>query len=356
MGWNPRNVRYQRVNQMKIKLRETLYLVWMGGIFLLFLYLLYQNSIDWFQHLAILPTMLLGSFVAGSTPMGGGSVAYPILVHYLEFGSSDARTFSLLIQSVGMTSASLFIILYKKEELPWRFISRVAVAGLAGFLFNIWVLYDRITGALLKVIYIPFFLSFLIILLYIQFGYGRKPNFISPDDSRKSIIPALIAGFCGGILTGFIGSGIDFMVFTVLALYFGFPIKKGTYISIILMTFLSLCNSLLLLGDTTAISDRVWASWLLAANLVLFGAPLGNLVVRQVPDTWVTAFITLLFSGHVLGVFHSMPLTTTTYAIMLGCFLGSFYFFIRIYHTYTPSHPEQKPSPRTTTVRVTQNS
>ncbi|MGM0589384.1 MAG: sulfite exporter TauE/SafE family protein [Bacteroidota bacterium] len=330
---------------MKLKWRKPLYLVWGSVIFLLFLYLLYQNSIDWVEHIAILPTMLLGSFVAGSTPMGGGSVAYPILVHYLDFGATDARTFSLLIQSVGMTSASLYIILYKKEELPWRFISRVALAGLSGFLINIWVLYDLIAGALLKVIYIPFFLSFLIILLYIQFGNGRQPDFIGPEDSRKSYLPALIAGFCGGILTGFIGSGIDFMVFTVLALYFGFPIKKGTYISILLMTFLSICNSLLLLGDTTAISDRVWASWLLAANLVLFGAPLGNLVMRMVPDTWVTAFITLLFGGHVLGVFQSTPLTSTTYAIMLGCFLGSFYFFYRIYRTYTPPSPRHKPTP-----------
>lgn len=322
---------------------RTIYSLFLAVVFIIFLLLIFRFEVDIGKHFAILPTMLLGSFVAGSTPMGGGSVAYPILVHYLEFGSADARTFSLLIQSVGMTSASLFIILYKREELPWGFIGRTALAGLTGFVLSTFLIYELVSPTLLKVIYIPFFLSFLIILLKIQFGNNRKPVYTSPDHPDKSIIPALIAGFCGGILSGFIGNGIDFMIFTVLVLYFGYPIKKGTFISIILMTIISLFNSMLLLWDTGAVSDRVLASWFLAANLVLFGAPLGNFVMRLVSDRWVTVFVGLLFSAHVIGVFASMTLTVAIRWAMVGCFIISFIFFLRMYQKYNlPEKSDRK--------------
>lgn len=322
---------------------RSVYSLFLAVVFFIFLLLIFRFEVDIGKHFAILPTMLLGSFVAGSTPMGGGSVAYPILVHYLDFGSADARTFSLLIQSVGMTSASLFIILYKREELPWGFIGRTALAGLIGFVLSTFLIYGLVSSTLLKVIYIPFFLSFLIILLKIQFGNDRKPVYTPPDHPDKSMIPALIAGFCGGILSGFIGNGIDFMVFTVLVLYFGFPIKKGTFISIILMTIISLFNSMLLLWDTGAVSDRVLASWFLAANLVLFGAPLGNFVMRLVPDRWVTVFVGLLFLAHVMGVFASMTLTDGIRWAMAGCFIISFIFFYMMYQKYTlPVASEKK--------------
>ena len=59
--------------------------------------------------------MIGGSLVAGSTPMGGGTVAFPALV--LGFGRSPAmaRDFGLAIQSVGMISALLFIV---KRSIP----------------------------------------------------------------------------------------------------------------------------------------------------------------------------------------------------------------------------------------------
>src|SRR6266576_2421304 len=53
--------------------------------------------------------MIFGSLVAGSTPMGGGTVAFPILV--LVFGQPPnlGRNFGMAIQALGMTSAMIFI-------------------------------------------------------------------------------------------------------------------------------------------------------------------------------------------------------------------------------------------------------
>ncbi|RJE76142.1 hypothetical protein BGP78_14125 [Pseudoalteromonas sp. MSK9-3] len=55
-------------------------------------------------------TMLFGSFVAGSTPLGGWAVAFPILTKVLAVPAEDAKVFSLFIQSIGMSFATLFFI------------------------------------------------------------------------------------------------------------------------------------------------------------------------------------------------------------------------------------------------------
>src|SRR6266853_3155161 len=57
------------------------------------------------QHWPMSIVMILGSLVAGSTPMGGGTVAFPILVLWFHQPASDARTFGLIVQALGMTSA-----------------------------------------------------------------------------------------------------------------------------------------------------------------------------------------------------------------------------------------------------------
>jgi uncharacterized membrane protein YfcA len=60
--------------------------------------------------------MVIGSMIAGSTPLGGGIVAFPVSVTILGFQSTMGRDFSLMIQSFGMSSAS-FLIFYKKTHL-----------------------------------------------------------------------------------------------------------------------------------------------------------------------------------------------------------------------------------------------
>merc|ERR1719504_442227 len=54
-------------------------------------------------------TMIFGSMLAGATSEGGAAVAFPVMT--LAFGINPvvARDFSFMIQSVGMTAASLTI-------------------------------------------------------------------------------------------------------------------------------------------------------------------------------------------------------------------------------------------------------
>ena len=45
-------------------------------------------------------TTIFGSLVAGSTPVGGGAVAFPVMVLFIKLSAEDGRDFSLMIQSV----------------------------------------------------------------------------------------------------------------------------------------------------------------------------------------------------------------------------------------------------------------
>ncbi len=65
-------------------------------------------------------TMVFGSFVAGSTPQGGGAVAFPVFTKGLEVPSEVARSFSLFIQVVGMGCASAGILIRRRRSRPPR--------------------------------------------------------------------------------------------------------------------------------------------------------------------------------------------------------------------------------------------
>src|SRR5207247_8757200 len=61
-------------------------------------------------HWPIALVMIFGSVVAGSTPMGGGTVAFPFLVLVFHQPPNLGRNFGLAIPALGITSAMLFIL------------------------------------------------------------------------------------------------------------------------------------------------------------------------------------------------------------------------------------------------------
>ena len=77
--------------------------------------------------------MMIGSFVAGSTPLGGGVIAFPVSVLFLRFTSGESRDISLLIQSVGMNAASYLLVRYKRNLLHEKLIFVFVAVGSVGF-------------------------------------------------------------------------------------------------------------------------------------------------------------------------------------------------------------------------------
>src|SRR3990172_4368411 len=77
----------------------------------------YWNEVK--EHWPIALAMALGSYVAGSTPMGGGTVGFPVLVLLFDLPASLGRNFGFTIQSIGMVSASIFLVCARRK-MEWQ--------------------------------------------------------------------------------------------------------------------------------------------------------------------------------------------------------------------------------------------
>lgn len=103
-------------------------------------------------------TMVFGSFVAGSTPQGGGAVAFPVFTKVLDVPAEVARSFSLAIQTVGMGAAAAAIFINRRRVETKAVLLSLPFAT-AGFVLALWLLTDgstefregRIPGPYIKV-------------------------------------------------------------------------------------------------------------------------------------------------------------------------------------------------------------
>ena len=81
--------------------------------------------------------MIAGSMIAGSTPLGGGVVAFPVAVLVIGFTPAEGRDFTVLIQSIGMNAAAYLIIMDKGELLDFTLITIFILFGIPGVLIGL---------------------------------------------------------------------------------------------------------------------------------------------------------------------------------------------------------------------------
>ena len=103
-------------------------------------------------HWPIALAMLFGSYVAGSTPMGGGSVAFPILVLVLGEPARLGRDFSLAIQSLGMGSAVLYMLV-SGRALAWGVLRWAMLGSLVGTPLGLLLLSPFATEVQVKLLF-----------------------------------------------------------------------------------------------------------------------------------------------------------------------------------------------------------
>ena len=188
--------------------------------------------------------MAAGSFVAGSTSLGGGAVAFPVMTLGFDIGPAVARDFSLMVQSVGMMAAGAAIVMMRvrveKKALLWA-----GMGGLPGLLLGYQVLSPLLAAAVVKTLFAGVMFSFGLMLWWINRHAGRfRVTSIRRFDSVVGL-ELFAAGLAGGTISGILGSGIDILVFSVLVLRFGICEKVATPTSVILMGTNALAGMLL---------------------------------------------------------------------------------------------------------------
>ena len=231
-------------------------------------------------HWPMALAMAAGSYVAGSTPMGGGTVGFPVLVLLMDLPATLGRDFSLAIQSVGMTSASIYI-LCKRQELEWPMLRAALPGALIGMPLGILYVAPLASDLFIKLLFASMWCSFGLLHLRrireITSYEGMTPHDVA-FDHRVGFIVGLFGALTVASITGV---GIDMMIYMVLVLWCHADLKIAIPTSVVLMAFTSLVGlaAKLLLGDLQA---GTFENWLAAAPVVAIGAPLGAMVVSKV--------------------------------------------------------------------------
>jgi uncharacterized membrane protein YfcA len=231
-------------------------------------------------HWPMALAMAAGSYVAGSTPMGGGTVGFPVLVLLMDLPAVLGRDFSFAIQAVGMTSASIYI-LCQRMELEWPMLRAALPGALIGTPLGILYVAPLASDLFIKLLFAAMWCSFGLLHLRrineITSYEGMTPHDISFDHKIGFAVGLLGSLFISSIT----GVGIDMMIYMVLVLWCHADLKIAIPTSVILMAFTSLVGIAvkLLLGD---VRPGTFENWLAAAPVVAIGAPLGAWVVSKI--------------------------------------------------------------------------
>jgi uncharacterized protein len=267
-----------------------------------------------------------GSFIAGATSEGGGAVAFPVMTLLLKIDPHVARDFALMIQSVGMTMAACSILM-SQTRVQW---SAIGYAGLGGA-FGIVVSLHWISGiappALLKLGFVSLWLSFLVALWLINRDHQRLVRKSLGNISSSQIAMLIGVGFMGGIVSGLTGSGIDIVTFSLLVLWGRLSESIATPTSVVLMAM----NAVVGFSYQSAsgsISSEAWQYWWACVPIVVWGAPLGALFIKNRSRLLVVRILYVSILAQFVAAIVIVPLSWPRAAFALAVFsAGTFLFY-----------------------------
>jgi uncharacterized membrane protein YfcA len=230
---------------------------------------------NWFMTV----TMCVGSFIAGATSEGGGAVAFPVMTLLFGIAPAVARDFSLIIQSVGMTAATVLILLFG-IRIERRAIVFAGLGGAAGIVCCLEFLAPRMPPAYSKMFFTSLWLSFAGSLWWLNRHRDRSVAAGIADFGAKHAAMLLGIGFFGGIVSGLTGSGLDIMTFTLLTLYFRVCEKVATPTSVVLMAINAVVGASYCAAQQR-LAPEALNYWYVCIPVVVVGAPLGAYFIHQ---------------------------------------------------------------------------
>jgi uncharacterized membrane protein YfcA len=247
------------------------------------------------EHWPIAVAMLGGSYVAGSTPMGGGSVGFPVLVMAMDLPATLGRDFSFAVQSVGMTSASIYI-LSRRQPIEWPMLRAALVGAVIGTPVGVLFIAPLASDLQIKLLFATVLCSFGVLHLR-RINEITGYQGITPTDLAFDNKAGFIVGLLGSMTVASItGVGVDMMIYMVLVLLCHADLKIAIPTSVILMAFTSLLG-ISIKWLTGSVQPGTFENWLAAAPVVALGAPLGALVVSRLGRRPTLLFVSVLCVG-----------------------------------------------------------
>ena len=263
--------------------RLWIFVAWLGLFYLAWSGLLTGRH-EWNQlprHWPIAVAMALGSYIAGSTPMGGGTVGFPVLVLFFAMPAALGRNFSCMVQSIGMVSASI-LILCLKRPLAGRLLLWSMLGVCVGLPLGAVLVVPRVPGHEVTLLFAVIWCSFGIL----HFRHIREITGAEGTGGRgprRDLVEGLAVGLVGGVVASLTGVGIDLLVYTVLVARRA-DIKSAVPTSVVLMAFTSVVG-VVTFHALGSIQTEAYYNWLAAAPIVIIGAPFGAIVVEYLSRT-----------------------------------------------------------------------
>jgi uncharacterized membrane protein YfcA len=287
-------------------------------------------------------TMTMGSFVAGATAEGGAAIAFPVFTKVLSIPPEDARTFGLMIQSVGMSMAGLIIIVRRVPILP-RVILWVSLGGIVGQIMGTFWL--SLGAPYSKILFTFVAAAFGVALAFSRWGLKWEPRSALPSLTKGSMAMYVAIGVAGGTFAANTGSGIDIATFIVLTLAIGINEKVSTPTTVIIMAINSIVGFALqglVVGDIGIAFDY----WLVAIPVVVIGAPLGAFAASYATRDMIIGLLLSLISLELITTIILVPFTpiavgVTAIAVMM-CTIG-FWAMLRYRKRLAVEYPVGEP-------------
>jgi uncharacterized protein len=274
-----------------------IWFLWLGAFYGVWAVLVFGQS-KWGEVMAHWPmalAMTLGSYVAGSTPMGGGTVGFPVLVLFFRMPASLGRDFSFAVQSIGMVSAAIFIIA-RRQPLAWSMLKGSMLGAAIGTPLGIFLLSPFIPELWIKLIFAVIWASFGVLHLY-RINEISSHDGMTEFDERWDFRVGLALGLFSGVtVVSVTGVGIDMVLYAALVLLCRADLKIAIPTSVVIMGFTSVVG-VVTKNLSTGLQPNVYENWLAAAPVVALGAPLGVFVVNLVGRKPTLLFVALLCVG-----------------------------------------------------------
>lgn len=279
------------------KRRLWIWLLWLAGFYSVWAWLVFGHD-RWgvvTAHWPIAVAMTMGSYVAGSTPMGGGTVGFPILVLLFGLPATMGRDFSFAVQSIGMTSAGIFI-LSRRQPLAWSMLKGAMVGALLGTPVGIVWLAPLIPGLWVKIAFAVVWCSFGVLHLY-RLGEIASHEGMTEFDERWDFRVGLVLGILSGATVAAVtGVGIDMVLYAALVLLCRADLKIAIPTSVVIMAFTSVLG-VVVKSFSAGLEPGAFENWLAAAPIVALGAPLGAFMVDLIGRRPTLLFVAVLCVG-----------------------------------------------------------
>jgi len=274
--------------------------------------------------------MAIGSYAAGSTPMGGGTVGFPVLVLLFDMPATLGRDFSFAVQSIGMVSAAIFI-LARRQPLAWAMLKGAVVGAAIGTPIGIVFFAPLIPDLWIKVTFAVLWGSFGVLHLYRIgeiAGHIGMTEFDEHWDHRVGFALGITASLLAVSVTGV---GIDMVIYAALVLLCRADLKIAIPTSVVIMAMTSVYG-VLIKSVTQSWEPGVYANWLAAAPVVALGAPLGVFIVEKVGRKPILLVVATLCVGQFIWTCfaESDALGFVGIAISLGALGGCLLVFERL--------------------------